>query len=125
MKKQILAIFLLLSSLPLCAKSIPYQDTLELEQIKYIAYQFTDLNGTPKEVIYPADTVEEIVKNGFNFDGSSIPGMTCITKSDMLARPDMDTLAILPWSDYEQKTARVLCDVYSDENTPYSGDPRN
>jgi len=125
MKRHFLSVALLISSALLIANTPSYQDTIELEQIQYIAYQFTDLNGIVKEVLYPVDTVDDVVKNGFNFDGSSIPGMTAITESDMLARPDMNTLTVLPWSDYEQKTARVLCDVYSDEHTPYDGDPRN
>lgn len=125
MKMRMLTIAMLISSMALCTEPPSYQDTLELEQVKYIAYQFTDLNGTPKEVIYPATSVDDVIKNGFNFDGSSIPGMTRITESDMLARPNMNTLTVLPWSDYEQKTARVICDVYSDEHTPYAGDPRH
>ncbi len=124
MKRHILSLAILISS-GLIADAPTYHDAIELEQVHYIAYQFTDLNGVVKEVLYPASTVDDIVENGFNFDGSSIPGMTAITESDMLAKPDMNTFAVLPWSDYEQKTARVLCDVYSDEHTPYSGDPRH
>jgi glutamine synthetase len=124
MKKPILSLALLISFNVLCTEKKAYQETIELEEVAFINYLFTDIHGHAKEVTYPAATVESVVKNGFNFDGSSIPGMTSISESDMVAYPDMQTLALLPWSDYEQKTARVICDVYEDEHTPYAGDPR-
>lgn len=125
MNRFVLSLAILISGTAIVAETPSYQDAIELEQIRYIAYQFSDLNGAVKEVIYPASSVDDIAAHGFNFDGSSILGMTTITESDMLAKPDMSTLAVLPWSDYEQKTARVLCDVYVDEHTPYKGDPRH
>ncbi len=124
MKKHMLSLALLISFNVLYAAKESYQKTIEEENVTFIDYLFTDIYGHAKVVTYHASTVEGMVKNGFNFDGSSIPGMTSISESDMVAYPDMQTLALLPWSDYEQKTARVICDVYEDEHTPYAGDPR-
>ncbi len=101
-----------------------YLDQLELEQIVAIHYMFTDLNGVPKEVTYPAISAQKLAREGIKFDGSSIVGMTSIRESDMTAMPDMSTLTILPWYDYEGKIARVICDVHTDSKTPYKGDPR-
>ena len=44
-------------------------------------------------------------------DGSSIIGFTSIDDSDLLLKPDPNTFAIIPWMT-ENKTARLLCDVY-------------
>ncbi len=124
-KHLVISFVLLISSFYLTAQTDNYQDPIELvEQVSYINYLFTDINGTAKEVMYPATTINTIAQNGFNFDGSSIPGMTSITESDMLAKPHMDTFTIIPDSNSEQKVGRVICDVYRDEHTPYEGDPR-
>ena len=57
-------------------------------------------------------------------DGSSIVGFTSIDDSDLLLKPDPNTFAIIPWMT-ENKTARLLCDVYWGENRGrLSRDPR-
>ena len=101
-----------------------YKDTLELEQVSFLDCMFTDVNGQSREVTIPREFVEGAVKNDLAFDGSSIPGMTRITESDMVLKLNMNTLTILPWTSDDRKTARVMCDVYRDEHTPYEGDVR-
>jgi glutamine synthetase len=56
------------------------------------------------------------------FDGSSIEGFVRVFASDMFLKPDMGTLAVLPWTG--GKVARVICDVYDDKKRPFEGDPR-
>jgi glutamine synthetase len=75
-----------------------------------------------------AITVEELEKaldEGMGFDGSSIQGYARIDESDMIAKPDPATFAILPWRPMESAgVARMVCDVYEPDGTPYEGDPR-
>ncbi len=123
MNKYTMGILLLICS-SLCANVPHHQEMIAQNEISFINYLFTDLNGCPKEVMYPAFVVDDLEENGFNFDGSSVPGMTRITESDMLAMPDMSTLSVVPWSHEHNPTARVICDIYQDEHTPYAGDPR-
>ncbi len=126
-KIPIVMIALLLSSFQCQAKNKEpdYLSLIKLDQVSYINYLFTDINGTPKEVTYPASMAQSLEKDGFKFDGSSVQGITSIKESDMTAKPDMSTFALVPWYNYEQKIARVICDVYRDEYTPYEGDPRS
>ncbi|MDD5595863.1 MAG: glutamine synthetase family protein, partial [Candidatus Omnitrophica bacterium] len=59
------------------------------------------------------------------FDGSSIEGFARIEESDMIARPDPDTFAIIPWrSGDEYSVARMFCDIYEPSGKPFEGDPR-
>ena len=42
----------------------------------------------------------------------------------MLAFPDPDTFALLPWRPTESGVARVFCDVFTPSREPFEGDPR-
>ena len=68
------------------------------DHIKFISYQFTDINGAVKSLDGPADRLAECLDNGIWFDGSSIEGFTRIQESDMHLSVDADTYAVLPWS---------------------------
>ena len=98
---------------------------LKEQNIQYVDYIFTDINGTLKEVTRPVSFSESSFKQGLFFDGSSVPGCSSIYKSDMLLRPQVDTLTTIPWSPADVKTARVFCDIYEAENTPFKASPRN
>src|SRR5574344_20937 len=54
-------------------------------------------------------------------DGSSIEGFTRIEESDMYLRPDLETFAILPWRPQQGKVARLICDVYHPDGSPFEG----
>ena len=58
------------------------------------------------------------------FDGSSIEGFARIEESDMTARPDISTFALLPWESKERPVARMFCDIYTPDGKPFTGDPR-
>ena len=58
------------------------------------------------------------------FDGSSIEGFVRIEESDMYLYPDLDTFTIFPWRQQQGKVARIICDVYCADGTPFEGDPR-
>lgn len=97
---------------------------VESEGIKFIRLQFTDINGILKNVEIPADELSQVLDRGIMFDGSSIDGFVRIHESDMYLYPDPSTFAILPWSQGEKKSARLICDVYTGERKPFDGDPR-
>jgi len=42
----------------------------------------------------------------------------------MVAKPDPTTFAILPWRPKEKAVARMFCDIYTPDGSPYEGDPR-
>ena len=126
MKKMLLVILLFFSCVTIQAITTMNDITQNMQDhnVQFVSFVFTDLLGNLKELIVPADHVPNALKHGLNFDGSSIPGCTAITQSDMLLKPDFDTFTILPWTENELITARIVCDLYLSEDEPYKGDPR-
>jgi len=91
--------------------------------VKFIRLQFTDLLGTIKNVEIPVSQLEKALDNKIMFDGSSIEGYVRIEESDMYLYPDLDTWVIFPWVTTD-RVARLICDVYMPDGTPFAGDPR-
>ena len=94
------------------------------EDIEFIRLQFTDIFGTLKNVAITASQLEKALDNKCMFDGSSIEGFVRIEESDMYLHPDLDTFMIFPWRPQQGKVARIICDVYMSDGTPFEGDPR-
>lgn len=93
--------------------------------IKFIRLQFTDILGVPKNVSITTSQLEKALNNELMFDGSSIEGFVRIEESDMYLYPDLDTFVIYPWrSSEEASVARLICDIYNPDGTPFAGDPR-
>ena len=44
-----------------------------------------------------------------------------IEESDMYLHPDLDTWVIFPWTAGQGKVARLICDVYKTDGTPFEG----
>jgi glutamine synthetase len=99
--------------------------TVEEKKVKFIRLWFTDVLGYLKSFAITAEELEGALDEGMGFDGSSIEGFARIQESDMMARPDPSTFAILPWRPTEDAAvARMFCDVLEPDGTPYKGDPR-
>jgi len=99
-------------------------EKVRYDKIEFISLQFTDLQGVIKEVIIPSTALEGAINQGVWFDGSSIEGFARIQESDLFLKPDLDTYAQIPWLKENGKTARLICDTYSADGTPFEGDPR-
>jgi len=94
------------------------------QDVKFIRLQFTDIFGSLKNVAITSEQLEKALDNKCMFDGSSIEGFVRIEESDMYLRPDPDTFVIFPWRPQTGKVARLICDVYNPDGTPFEGDPR-
>ena len=95
------------------------------KKIKFIRIWFTDILGMLKSFSITAEELEDAFEEGMGFDGSSIEGYARIEESDMVAKPDPNTFAILPWRPQDGAgVARMFCDVLNPDGTHYIGDPR-
>ena len=94
------------------------------DDVKFISLQFTDVTGAVKSVDIPVGRLAEALEDGVWFDGSSVEGFARIQESDMRLVPDADTYAVLPWSQTERRRARIFCDIYTPDGSPFPGDPR-
>lgn len=70
---------------------------------------FVDVPGTLHHTSKPIHQLEDVLKDGAGFDGSSIRGFQQIQESDMLLIPDPNTAYIDPFT--EESTLSMLCDV--------------
>jgi glutamine synthetase len=94
------------------------------KEVSFIQIWFSDILGVLKSFSIRPSELEEAMKEGMGFDGSSIEGFARIEESDMIAKPDPSTFAILPWRPEERPVARMFCDILQPDGSPYPGDPR-
>ena len=93
--------------------------------VQFVDLHFTDVTGIQKSVLIPVRQLEETLEFGHWFDGSALEGEARSMETDLLLRPDLDTWAVLPWpGPHGERTARVLCDVQTPDETPFPADPR-
>ena len=97
---------------------------VEEEDVEFIRLQFTDMFGMLKNVAITAGQLEKALNNRCVFDGSAIEGFVREEETDMYLHPDLDTFTISPWRPQQGKVARLVCDVYGPDGTPFEGDPR-
>ncbi len=98
---------------------------VESEKVRFLRLQFTDLMGALKNVEVPRSQFEKALDGQIMFDGSSIEGFVRIEESDMLLVPDLETFTVNPWTSPDgTRVARLICDVYRPDGTPFAGCPR-
>jgi len=95
----------------------------EKEKIKFVDLWFSDILGSVKNETIPVRQLSKALKDGIWFDGSSVEGFGRIAESDMYLVPDPNSFVIIPWG--EEKTARLICDVYAPDHRPAPVDPRS
>ncbi|APC08465.1 type I glutamate--ammonia ligase [Neomoorella thermoacetica] len=103
------------------------EDVLQMVEemnVRFIRLQFTDIFGVLKNVAITPAELEKALDGELMFDGSSIHGFVRIEESDMYLRPDPTTFAIFPWRPMDGAVARLICDVYTPDGTPFAGCPR-
>ncbi|MBE3588788.1 MAG: type I glutamate--ammonia ligase [Thermoanaerobacteraceae bacterium] len=92
--------------------------------VKFIRLQFTDIFGVLKNVSITVEQLDKALDGELMFDGSSIEGFVRIEESDMYLRPDPATFVVFPWRPRDGAVARLICDIYNADGTPFIGDPR-
>lgn len=97
---------------------------VEEEDVEFIRLQFTDMFGTMKNIAIPASKLQKAMDNRCIIDASSIEGFIRSEESEMYLHPDLSTFCILPWRPQQGKVARLICDLYRTDGTPYESSPR-
>jgi len=98
--------------------------TVQERDVHFVRFWFTDVLGVLKSFAVTDTELEGAFEEGMGFDGSSIDGFTRLEESDMVAYPNPDTFAVLPWRPAEQGVGRMFCDITKPDGTPFEGDPR-
>jgi glutamine synthetase len=96
------------------------------KNVNFFRLQFVDIFGFMKNIAIPKSQIAKALDGQMMFDGSSIEGFVRINESDMYLKPDYDTFMVLPWREKNgTNAARIICDVYKPDGTPFVGCPRN
>ncbi len=100
-------------------------DLIKSSNAKWVDFRFTDTRGKEHHMTFPAHSVdEEVMEDGKMFDGSSIAGWKGIEASDMILRPDPETVFIDPF--FDAVTVVVTCDIIEPSTLQgYDRDPRS
>ena len=95
------------------------------KEIEWVDVRFTDLRGKWQHLAMCAGVVDEdMLTDGFMFDGSSIAGWKAINESDMILKPDLDAAYIDPFS--ATPMLILFCDVVEPSTGEmYGSDPRS
>ncbi len=93
------------------------------EKVEFVKLQFCDINGQIKNLSVPASQIDKVLSGDYMLDGSSIKGFRNIETSDMNFYPDLSTFAVLP-NKATSVNARIICDIYNTDGTPFEGCPR-
>jgi glutamine synthetase len=94
------------------------------QDVKFVDFRFTDTRGKLQHVTADSMCIdEEMIAEGYAFDGSSIAGWKGIEASDMLLMADPASAHIDPF--FAQKTLALFCDVVEPSTGElYERDPR-
>ncbi len=96
------------------------------KNVNFFRLQFVDIFGFLKNIALPLSQIEKALDGKIMFDGSSIEGFVRINESDMYLKPDYATFVVMPWREKDgSNAARIICDVYKPDGTPFVGCPRN
>ena len=92
--------------------------------VKFIRLWFTDILGFLKSFAITIDELEDALTEGVRFDGSTLQGFIRTDEREMIALPDISTFKMLPWRPKQDSVARMICDIYQTDMTPFEGDSR-
>ena len=95
------------------------------EEIEWVDLRFTDPKGKWQHLSMVSGVMgEDELEDGIMFDGSSIEGWKAINESDMILKPDLDSIYIDPFSATPMMI--VNCDIVEPSTGDlYGRDPRS
>lgn len=95
------------------------------KEIEWVDLRFTDPKGKWQHLTMVAGIIDEdMLDDGFMFDGSSIEGWKAINESDMILKPDLDAIYVDPFS--ATPMLILVCDVVEPATGEmYGRDPRS
>jgi len=97
---------------------------VEEHGIRFIRLWLSDILRLSEKLCITTDELEGALDEGMGFDGSSIIGYQTIEESDMIAKPDPSTFAILPWRPKEKALRESYATCLNRRGSPIEGDPR-
>ena len=94
----------------------------KLKDMETTKILFTDLNGRIMSLPINPENIEELIKNGIGFDGSSIAGYATVENSDRLLLPDPESFRVVRFSD--ETLGFFIGHIYNEWGMRAKSDPR-
>ncbi len=94
------------------------------EDVKFIRLAFCDVTGRQKNISVMPQELPRAFEYGIAFDASSIAGFGDETHSDLLLRPEPETLMTLPWRPEHGKVVRMFCGIQHPDGSAFECDTR-
>lgn len=96
----------------------------EEEDVEFVRLQFTDMFGVIKNIAVTSRELPRALDNRCTVDWTLIAGEAGEDETDLYLHPDPDTFTILPWRPQQGKVARMICDLFCPDGTPYKNSSR-
>ncbi len=94
------------------------------EEVAFIHLTFCDVFGRQKNISIVPSELSRAFEYGIAFDASAIAGFGDEAQSDLLLRPDPDTLMLLPWRPEHGQVVRMFCSIHYPDGRPFPCDTR-
>lgn len=79
-----------------------------MKGVKFVQFSFVDVFGTQRSKLVPLSRADSVAASGAGFAGFACHLQMAPTDGDLLAKPDVSTLTVLPWN---PDVAWVSCDL--------------
>lgn len=97
---------------------------IQEEEVAFIHLTFCDVFGRQKNISIVPSELSRAFAHGIAFDASAIAGFGDEAQSDLLLRPDPDTLMLLPWRPEYGQVVRMFCSIHYPDGRPFACDTR-
>lgn len=95
------------------------------EDVKFIRLVFCDVFGRQKNISIMPQELPRAFEYGIAFDASSVAGFGDESRSDLLLRPDSETLVLLPWRPEHGKVVRMFSSILRPDGSLFECDTRS
>lgn len=97
---------------------------VEENDVKFVRLVFCDLFGRSRNISILSSELPRALIGGVSFDASAVPGFLHIAETDLMLRPDTNTISLLPWRPQQGRVARLICDIEHPGGGPFAGSTR-
>ncbi|MBP5564643.1 MAG: glutamine synthetase [Lachnospiraceae bacterium] len=97
---------------------------IEEEDAKFIRLAFCDAYGVQKNISVMPGQIVKAFTEGIAVNAKEIAGFKDCPYGFLFLKPDASTLSILPWRPDRGRVLRMLCGLYTPDNTPFEADTR-
>ncbi|MBQ8185163.1 MAG: glutamine synthetase [Lachnospiraceae bacterium] len=95
------------------------------EDVKFIRLAFCDVFGKQKNISIMPEELPRAFEYGIAIDASAIAGFGDEAHSDLLLKPDAETLMVLPWRPESGRVVRMFCSISYPDGRLFECDSRS